>query len=257
MKPITFLNQKGLRLHGWVQVPPKYDKATDTAVIYLHGFPSSCRGFSAPRLARAVNKMPVLFLMFDFSHTDSSEGKFENKLMSKEVADVRSAIDFLQKNYRFKRLILIGHSTGAIDAALYAHTDKRITKLILTGAVHDLKNAVRYDFTDVQVRDFWRKGHIIYNAPGKWVHRKRLKKAFYDEFFTLDIPKAIKKYKRPLLLVHGEKDEAVPVAEARALYKLANKPKKLAIIRDADHSFRDPAHFRKLKKIIFSFIQPH
>lgn len=249
MKPVAFSNGKRLTLRGWVHVPPKYD----TALIYLHGFPSSCRGFTAPRMAKVLEKTNFLFLMFDFSHTDSSDGKFENKLMSKEVADIKYAIDFLEKEYGFRRLILIGHSTGATDAALYAHKDKRITKLVLSGAVSNLKQAVRYDFTDQQVYDFWSKGHITYNRPGHWVHGKKLKKAFYDEFFTLDIPRAMKKYKRPLLLVHGENDEAVPVAEAQALYQPAHKPKKLVIIRGADHSFRNLRHFQKMMKVIYPF----
>ena len=171
------------------------------------------------------------------------------------MADIKYALDFLCKNYKLKQLVLYGHSTGAIDAALYAHKDKRIDKLILTGAVSDLKHAARYDFTDVQIRDFWQKGYIVYNKPDKWYHHKKLKKAFYDEFFTLDIPKAIKKYKKPLLLVHGECDEAVPMKDAEELLKMAHKPKKLIIIRGADHSFTQPMHFLKLVKVVHQFVK--
>ena len=158
------------------------------------------------------------------------------------------------KNYFFRHLILIGHSTGAIDAALYAHKDRRITQLILTGAVSDLKNAAHYDFTDEQVRDFWTKGYIFYDRPGKWMHGKKLKKAFYDEFFTLDIPTAIKKYKKPLLIVHGEKD-IIPASEPQALFTMANTPKKLVIIRGADHSFTEAEHFKKVLKVMGEFVE--
>ena len=249
-KAIEFKNSQGLTLRGFVHEPKKYD----TAVIFLHGFPSSCRGFTAPRIAASLEKLRYLTLIFDFSHTASSDGKFEDKLISKEVSDIKSAIDFLKDNYTFNKLVVIGHSTGAIDAALYAHKDKRVDKLVLMGAESDLKHSVRYDFTDEQVRDFWTKGYITYKRPGKWYHNKRLKKAFYDEFFTLHIPKAIKKYKKPLLIIHGEKDEAIPLSDPRELFKTANKPKKLVIIRDADHRFIKPVHFKKLVKSIHRFI---
>ena len=126
---------------------------------------------------------------------------------------------------------------------------------MLLGAESDTKHSVRYDFTDQQVHDFWTKGYITYNQPGKWYHRKRLKKAFYDEFFTLDIPKAIKKYKRPLLIIHGEHDEAVPLRDGEQLFAMANKPKKIAVIRESDHRFSKPLHFLKVVKIIHDFIK--
>ncbi|MBI2665458.1 alpha/beta hydrolase, partial [Candidatus Woesearchaeota archaeon] len=176
-------------------------------------------------------------------------------LMSKEVEDIQSAIDFLYQNYTFKALVLIGHSTGAIDASLYAHRDKRIGKLILMGAESDTKHSVCYDFTDVQVRDFCLKGYTTYKHPEHWYHRKQLKKAFYDEFFTLDIPKAIKKFKKPLLIVHGEKDEAIPLSDPEELFRTANTPKKLVIIRGADHRFTAPKYFKKLLFVIDTFIR--
>lgn len=250
-KAISFRNGHGLWLRGFVIEPKKYD----TAILFLHGFPGSCEGFSTSRLAAVMGKTRYFFMAFDFSHTNKSEGKFEDKLMSKEADDICYAIDFLQKNYRYKRLVLIGISTGAIDAALYAHRDKRIDKLVLLGGVSDLKHAARYDFTDEQVREFWRKGHITHHAPGKWYHGKKLKKAFYDEFFTLDIPRAIRRWKKPLLVVHGEKDEAVPLQDGEELFALANKPKKLAVIRGADHRFSKPWHFLKVLKVVDGFIR--
>ncbi|MEK6824954.1 MAG: dienelactone hydrolase family protein, partial [Nanoarchaeota archaeon] len=170
--------------------------------------------------------------------------------------EIKFAIDFLTKNYTFKKLILFGHSTGAIDLALYAHKDKRITKIILGGAVSKLDEAVRYDFNDKDVHSFWKKGYIVYNKPNKWFHKKRLKKAFYDEFFTLDILSAIRKLKRPLLIIHGEKDEFIPVhKDPQEVYQTANKPKKLIIVKGADHSFSGKKHWKKVVKHIKAFIE--
>ena len=252
---VSFKNNKRQTLRGFVHIPTKYD----TAIVFLHGFPSHATGSTPGRACTAIEKMGYLVLRFDFSGSDTSDGKFEDKLMSQEVKDVKCAIDFMCKNYKFKKLILVGHSTGAIDAALYAHGDKRIDKLILLGAVCHLDVAVNYDFTPRQVRDFWKKGYITYknNVPGKkwWCHNKRLKKAFYDEFFTLDLPGAIKKWKKPLLIVHGEKDEAIPLSDPQELFSLANKPKKLVIIKGADHKFSKPLHGLKLLRVIHRFIK--
>ena len=250
IKRVSFKNKRGLLLRGYVHEPKRYD----TAVIFCHGFPSSSRGFTSPRIGKALED-DFLVLRFNFSHTPASEGEFEDKLMSREVEDIRAAIDFLCKSFSFKKLVLIGHSTGAIDVALYAHRDKRVSKIILTGAVSDLKNAVRYDFTDGEVREFWRKGFIIYHRPGTWAHKKKLRKAFYDEFFILDIPRAIKKYRKPLLIIHVEKDVIPWDREGYALYKIANRPKRFVLIKDADHSFSNPKHWRQVLRHMKAFIK--
>ncbi len=224
LQPVKFNNQGGLTLRGFVHKPKQYD----TAIIFLHGFPSTCQGFTAVRIAKTISKLPYLFLTFSFSGSPPSGGKFEDKLMSTEMADIRSAIDFLEKEYGFTHLVLIGHSTGSIDASVYAYKDKRISKLILVGAESDTRH---------------------------WVHQKRLKKAFYDEFFKLDIRSAIKKYKRPVLIIHGENDEAVPLADARELYRFARRPKKLVVIKGADHRFSKTKHFKELLKAVSAFIE--
>ncbi|PIP48965.1 MAG: hypothetical protein COX14_01740, partial [Chloroflexi bacterium CG23_combo_of_CG06-09_8_20_14_all_45_10] len=43
---------------------------------------------------------------------------------------------------------------------------------------------------------------------------------------------------RPLLLVHGDADEVVPLEQAHRLYQKAKEPKKLAIIPGAKHKLR-------------------
>lgn len=250
IKKVAFKNNKGLTLRGILHVPRRFD----TALVYCHGFPSSTRGSTSRRVGRDFGKK-FLTLRFDFSGTPTSDGKFEDKRMSEEVADIRSAIDFLFRHYSFKQLVLMGHSTGAIDASLYAHSDKRVSKLVLTGAVHDLANAARYDFTDYQMNEFWKKGFIVYRRLKHWVNGKKLKKAFYDEFFTLDIPRAIKKFRKPILIIHGERDFIPWDKEGYALFKFANRPKKFVLIKGADHGFNLPSEWRSVVRHIIKFIR--
>jgi len=249
LKEVKFKNKRGETLRGLIQIPKKYD----TAVLFLHGFPGTMFG-TAKRICNPLTKLGYLCMRFEFSGTNTSGGKFENKLMSQEVKEVKYAIDFLKKNYSFKRLILVGHSTGAIDAALYAYQDKRINKLILLGEVCHLNKAVRYDFNDQQVHDFWTKKYIIYKRKGSWVNNKKLKKAFYDEFFKLDLPGSVRKFKKPVLIAHGEKD-LIPVSEPQQLFKLIKQPKKLVLIKGADHGFKKRVHTKQLISVIHKFIQ--
>jgi len=247
---VEFKNNKGITLRGFVHEPKKYD----TAIIKLHGFPSST-GKSARTFCNAANLFGYLAFRFDFSGSGDSDGEFEDKLMSQEVKDIRAAIDYLAERYKFQHLVLIGGSTGAIDAALYAHTDPRVTKLVLIAGLLDLKKGATYDFTEEQIQNFEEKGYIVYDRPDRWYHNKRLKKAFYDEFFALDIEKAIKDYHNPLLVIHGDKDEGVPVTDGKALYAAANDPKQLVIIKGADHRISKWIHKLQLFNHIRKFLK--
>ena len=251
-KAVEFKNSDGLTLRGFVYEPKKYD----TAIVFLHGFPANCKYIVASNMGNYLERLGYLFLCFDFNGTDTSDGKFEDKLMSKEVKDVKYAIDFLSKNYKFNKLIIIGHSTGAIDAALYSYKDKRVDKLILLGGVGNLKQAVRYDFSDEDVHDFKTKDYIIYKNKNHWTYNKKLKRSFYDEFFTLDVLGSLHKFKKPVLIIHGSKDESVPVEkDPQELYSAANEPKKLIIINGADHKFSKLRHGLKVLYYINKFIK--
>jgi len=231
--PLSFPSGKNT-LRGTLYVPTRYT----TAVILLHGFPGDSSG-GTDRRARALAQAGFLAMRFDFTGCGHSSGKHEERLISQDLRDTRAAIDFLTAHAEFDKLVLFGHSTGAIDAALYAHTDKRVNALILSAGVANLERAVNYDFTPNQVRDFWTRGSTRTLWPLEWTGKPgKIVKAHYDEFFTLNISAALKKFHKPLLIVHGSNDEAVPVTEAHELYTIANKPKKLAIIKGADHRFK-------------------
>ena len=232
IKEISFKNNLGQTLRGFVNIPRKYD----TAIIILHGFPGSS-SHRVKKLSKMLSLLGYLSMGFDFSGTDKSDGKFEDKLMSQEVKEIKYAIDYIKNNYSVKKIILYGHSTGAVDAALYAHKDKRISKLILSGGLVDLKNSAKYDFNEKQISDFKNKGYITYYRSNHWTHRKKLKKAFYNEYFTLDVVKTLKKYKRPILVIHGDKDDVVPIANGYQVFKTANQPKKMVVIKNCNHDF--------------------
>ena len=43
---------------------------------------------------------------------------------------------------------------------------------------------------------------------------------------------------RPLLIVHGDSDQTVPLSHARELYRKAKEPKEISIIPGAEHKLR-------------------
>lgn len=251
IKPIEFQNGSGLALRGFIHEPNSYE----TAVVFLHGFPASNNYAVSTRIGESLEKLNYLVVRFEFNGTNTSDGEFDNKLMSEEVKDVKSAIDFLDSKYKFKKLILVGHSTGAIDAALYSYQDDRIDKLVLLGGVGNLKEAVSYDFSEEEVNEFLINGYYTFKTENHWTFNKKLNKAFYDEFFTLDVLGSLNKFENPVLIIHGENDEVVSVSKDPIELNEAAKNSRLVIIKNADHKFLDPAHWEELISEVDNFIR--
>ena len=56
-------------------------------------------------------------------------------------------------------------------------------------------------------------------------------------------------YKINITMVHGQKDEVVPVSYSKKVLKIfKNSRKKLVIIKNGDHSLSSPKHLMMLKK---------
>ncbi len=47
------------------------------------------------------------------------------------------------------------------------------------------------------------------------------------------------------LVIHGERDEVVPISEGRAIFRNLKKPKKFQMIKGGDHVFSAPYHREK------------
>ncbi len=69
-----------------------------------------------------------------------------------------------------------------------------------------------------------------------------------------DSEKLIKNIKVPILISHGDKDEIIPVSHSYELYKLANEPKKLIILKGSSHndvsSYFNNEYFETLNELL-------
>ncbi|VUT25926.1 MAG: Alpha/beta hydrolase family protein [Candidatus Methanolliviera sp. GoM_asphalt] len=58
-------------------------------------------------------------------------------------------------------------------------------------------------------------------------------------YLKSDARDVIQDIRCPIMIIHGDKDELVPISHARELYDCADEPKELKIIDGADHRFMD------------------
>lgn len=229
------LNSDDLILSGEVYMPDECDKAFP-AVCLCHGIPAvpydpkEKGGY--PELAARFCAAGFVALAFNFRGAGSSQGNID---MVGWTRDLITAIDFLSMlpEVDKSKICLLGSSGGAAVSIYVAALDPRVY------AVTALACPAEFDFmadgsrVDSLIRSFRDIG--IMRDPGfplsvdKWL----------EGFRTISPIDYIDRISpRPLLLIHGDKDETVPVAHAGRLYDRAREPKQMTVLSGAGHRLR-------------------
>ena len=203
-------------------------------VILSHGLESSKDSDKWLLLSSQLCDAGFASLRFNYrgcgEGEEKSEGEFEDTSLAGRISDYRAAIDYLQTvRIDTKRLGAIGSSFGGMVAL--AAKDKRI-KAMVTLATPYLLPSPSEDALE-HAKD---QGYLELNSG------RRLRLGFYQDLRRYNILTEIKKIRCPLLIIHGGKDEIVPVEHAHVLYRHANEPKRLEIIDGANHVFDNPKH---------------
>ncbi len=222
----------GINIVGKLYVPVNEPKPKPTICV-CHGIPSPVktegdRGY--PALAEKFVEEGFVTLIFNFRGTGFSEGKFNYFGWTQ---DLYSALDFLcsRREVDGEKLAVVGFSGGAVVSIYVAAKDKRV-KAVALGACPAYTKETMKEFVKVIVES-GRMGSL----RGKT--ETYATKKVYEDVLKLMPTKWIGKISpRPVLIVHGEKDELVNVDDAFRLYSKAKEPKKIVIIPDAQHKLR-------------------
>ena len=202
-------------------------------IIFLPGFMSDIEGEKPQTLLKFAKKNKLGFLSLEYSGHGKSSGKFVNGNISKWSEETSILI---RKYVKKKEFVLIGSSMGAwISLNQFKIFQKQIKGFLGIGAAPEfLENLMWKKFTKKMKGETIRKG--IY----------QLKHGSYEYPITLQLIKDGRKNKVlnkkinsniKVTMVHGEKDEAVPVSYSRKVLRLFPKAKKkLNIIKKGDHS---------------------
>jgi putative redox protein len=224
-----------LTLGSYLVVPPGQTSSMP-GVILCHGFPigpldARQSALTFPQLLdRIASELGWVGLTFTFRGCGTSEGDFS---MQGWVDDLRAAIDHMEREANPNGIWLIGTNTGGALALCVAADDPRVKGCALLGP--------RADFDDwaAQPRRFLEHAREIgaIRRPGfpssfdEWSRELR-------RFRPIDAARRFAP--RPLLVMHGEDDESVPVADSRVLAE-AHGSAETRIIAGAGHRLRhDP-----------------
>lgn len=220
------------RLHGW-WLPVSGDAAAP-ALLYLHGN----AGNISTNLTRAAwmrSSLGVSVLLIDYRGYGLSSGPFPSE--QRLYNDARAAWEFLRQ----------GKGLAAADIAIYGHSIGGAVAIDLAVQVPDgLGLIVENSFTSMA--DMAHRAGYGRWVPVDWVLTQRF-----------DSRRKLAQLDMPLLLIHGEADQTIPVQMGRELYAIAPDPKQLWLVPQADHNnlveVAGPAYADRLTEFLTSAME--
>ena len=221
----------GQRVMGALHLP---DLEKPPCVIASHGLFSSKDSEKYTALGDRFHPTGIALLRFDFRGCGESEGITSGTTVSDRLADLRAAIEFGRSYPRIgSRIGLMGSSLGGY------------VSLIESGDEEDIRAVVTWatPYTLAGLEERRGQGEMAL-----------LGEQFFGDLRGHDLAPALGKV-RNCLVIHGDRDELVPVEQARMIYERLNAPKKMEIIEGGDHRLTHPHHREKALEMTLEWFE--
>lgn len=203
---VDFKSLDGTKLHGWfIPSPAKQPKGT---VVFSHGNAGSV-GYHLGFATWLVEAGYQVF-MYDYRGFGKSGGEVDRRGM---IEDVHAAFAYVisRKDVDAQRLVSYGHSMGGAKSvvALAERPVKGLRAVVIDGTF------------------------ASYQAMAQIVAGEFGAKLITDEFAPKDSIGKISG--ASLLVIHGDRDLVVPIAQGKQLFDLAKKPKTFFEVKGGGH----------------------
>ena len=232
------------------------NSSNDIYIVFLHGFKSDLEGDKPKALYKFCKKNKIGFLALEYSGHGKSYGKFEYGTITSWTKDAEKLI---RKKIPKKKIILVGSSMGGwISLNLFNHFSKRIIAFVGIAPAPEFLDRLMWNKFTKKIKKqliknkfyIFNHGGFEYNISYNLIKDGRKNKILNKNF----------KNKIYLTILHGKKDDIVPISISRKImknFKFAKK--KLIVIKNGDHSLSKKNNLKKLTKeisLIYNSLRP-
>ncbi|QCR22892.1 S9 family peptidase [Pontibacter sp. SGAir0037] len=257
------------------------DHTPKPVVVFVHGFKGFKDWGHFNLLSSYFAGQGFVFIKLNFSHNGTSVADcsdmhdleaFGRNNFCLELDDLGSLLDNLHtgdtplplQEINLDRLYLIGHSRGGGSVILKAVEDKRVKAIATWASVSDFDQR-----WSPEVMEQWEKEGVQWIPNARTGQQMPLYYQIVENYnankHRLHIPELVKNLRQPMLILHGDVDETVPLLMAHDLKK--RKPDaELHILPDTNHSFGGmhpyhestlPAAAQQAANLTISFFRKH
>jgi len=231
-------------------------------IVFSHGWPLNADAFEDQMFFLASRGYRVI------AHDRRGHGRSDQPWHGNDMDTYADDLAELVKKLDLKKAIHVGHSTGGGEVARYIgrHGRKRVAKAVLIGAVPPvmLKSATNPGGLPIEVFDqlrasvladrsqFWKDLSMPFygdNRPGAKIS-EGVRESFWLQgmmagmpasyfcikaFSETDMTEDLKKIDVPTLILHGDDDQIVPIADSAMLSAKLVRNAELKIYKGAPH----------------------
>ena len=238
MQNLTIMDD-GIRLSAVLERPNK-DRCP--LVIVLHGFTSNKEKGHTLAACRAMREVGCATLRFDLYGHGESGGKFRDHTLYKWISNTLAVLEYARTLDFVTDIYLSGHSQGGLTAALVGGMAPDLVKgMILRAPAFMIPRCAREGSMLGKGFDPLRVPREAEILPGMVLGGSYIRVAQ-----TLHVEDAVDRFPGPVLLLHGDADDVVPLAdsvEAAGRYRDC----QLAVISGETHHFdRSPERMETL-----------
>jgi non-heme chloroperoxidase len=250
-------------------------------IVFSHGWPLSSDAFEDQMFYLASHGYRCI------AHDRRGHGRSSQPWNGNDLDTYADDLAALVKELDLKDAIHVGHSTGGGEVARYIgrHGTKRVTKAVLIGAIPPLmlKTPANPGGLPIEVFDqlrsnvvgdrskFWRDLSLPFygcNRPGAKISEgvrasfwlQGMMCGFPGAYFCIkafsetDLTEDLKKMDVPTLILHGDDDQIVPIADSALLSATIVKNATLKIYKGAPHGMCT-THKDQVNKDLLEFIK--
>ncbi len=224
-------------------------------IVFLHGFMSDLEGEKPLNFQKFCKKKRLGFLGIEYSGHGKSSGKFTNGNISQWTNEVKLTIKKIVKKNNF---ILVGSSMGAwLSINQFKFFKNQIKGFLGIGSAPEFLERLMWKKFTKKMKNETKKNGIYNLKHGNYeypITYQLIKDGRKNKVFNKKI-----KSKIYLTMLHGSKDEVVPIIYSKKILKLfKNAKKKMIVIKNGDHSLSSKKNLKKinseLSKIVSNIV---
>lgn len=213
---------------------PANPKVEGPTIVFLPGYASDMEGSKAAQIDRFCGAAGLAYLRLDYSGTGSSGGDFSEGTLDRWLDEVLSAIDMLTDG----PVLVVGSSMGgwlALHSAL-----KRPDRVKGVVGIAAAPNFTDWGFTPEEKEVIWNEGKL--ERPNPYGPQPSVTyRAFWQSGEGMRLIYQPILIDCPVRLIHGDKDEEVPIGVAfKTLEDVHSGDVQLTIIKWGKHRLSEP-----------------
>lgn len=226
-----YIIDDGIKLNAKLDMPEQGAEKCPLCIV-IHGFTGHIEENHIVAVAKGLNQIGVATLRVDMFGHGNSDGEFREHNLYKWLNNILAVVDYAKKLEFVTDIYICGHSQGGLAVTLAAAMERDTIKaLIPLSPAYVIIEGAKQGMLLGQPFDPEHIPDELVSWDGLTLNGNYIRVAQ-----TINLDEAIEKFQGPVLIVHGDADETVPVQYAiDASKKFKNC--KLELIKDDSHCY--------------------